>query len=100
MLTLYLACLVDTHAIISHFSFATTRELETTDLLERYRLYANEMVCTADNQRQALGNAYAIDAKFTVVGEEKTDDATDDAADSPSSEGAATEEEQSTQDEK
>ena len=52
-------CLVDTHAIVAHFGFRTTPELEQTDLLERYRLYANEKVCTKDNQRHKLESWYS-----------------------------------------
>ena len=48
------ACLVDTHAIIGHFAFGATPELEATDLLDRYLSYANEMVCEKNNQRHAL----------------------------------------------
>ena len=47
-------CLIDTHAVVGHFSFGTTPELEMTDLLERYRLYANEKVCSLDNQKKRL----------------------------------------------
>ena len=47
-------CIIDTHALVSHFSFGTTPELEKTDLLERYRLYANEKVCAVDNQKKKL----------------------------------------------
>jgi hypothetical protein len=47
-------CLVDTHAIVAHFAFKTMPELEKTDLLERYRLYANDKVCTRHNQRYRL----------------------------------------------
>lgn len=42
--------LVNTHAVAAHFSFRTQHELYETDLLDRYRAYANEMVCTKDNQ--------------------------------------------------
>lgn len=42
--------LVNTHAVAAHFSFRTQHELYDTDLLARYRAYANEMVCTKDNQ--------------------------------------------------
>ena len=52
-------CLVDTHAIVAHFGFRTTPELEQTDLLDRYRLYANERVCTKDNQRHKLESWYS-----------------------------------------
>ena len=51
-------CIVDTHAIIGHFSFGTTPELEATDLLQRYRLYANEKVCKANNQKKELDEKY------------------------------------------
>ncbi|KAL9028756.1 MAG: hypothetical protein Q9196_002924 [Gyalolechia fulgens] len=42
--------LVNTHAVAAHFSFRTQHELYETDLLDRYRAYANEMVCTKENQ--------------------------------------------------
>ena len=42
--------LVNTHAIAAHFSFRMQYELYDTDLLGRYRAYANEMICTKDNQ--------------------------------------------------
>ena len=42
--------LVNTHAIAAHFSFRTQHELYDTDLLSRYRAYANEFICKADNQ--------------------------------------------------
>lgn len=51
-------CIVDTHAIIGHYSFGTTPELEATDLLQRYRLYANEKVCKKDNQKKELDEKY------------------------------------------
>lgn len=43
---------VATRAVVSHFSFHRDRErLLRSDILDRYRAYANEMVCTADNQK-------------------------------------------------
>lgn len=42
--------LVQTHALAAHFSFGAQPEMYDTDLLSRYRAYANEMVCTAENQ--------------------------------------------------
>lgn len=42
--------LVNTHAIAAHFSFRIQHEVYETDLLDRYRAYANEMICTPDNQ--------------------------------------------------
>ena len=42
--------LVNTHAIAAHFSFRSQHEMYDTDLLDRYRAYANEMVCTKNNQ--------------------------------------------------
>jgi hypothetical protein len=42
--------LINTHAIAAHFSFRSQHEMYDTDLLDRYRAYANEMVCTKDNQ--------------------------------------------------
>jgi hypothetical protein len=53
-------CLIDTHAVVAHFSFGRTPELETTDLLDRYRLYANEMVCTKDNQKKRLDDKFMV----------------------------------------
>lgn len=50
MLTPPPALLVNTHAIAAHFSFRTQHEVYDTDLLDRYRAYANEMVCKEDNQ--------------------------------------------------
>jgi len=48
--------LVDTHAIVAHYSFHMGQNQERwldrgTDLLERYRGYANEMVCGMENQK-------------------------------------------------
>ena len=37
--------LVNTHALAAHFSFRSQHEMFDTDLLNRYRAYANEMVC-------------------------------------------------------
>ena len=45
-----IALLVNTHAIASHFSFRSQHEMYDTDLLDRYRAYANEKICTEDNQ--------------------------------------------------
>ena len=53
-------CIIDTHAIVGHFSFGTTPELEKTDLLERYRLYANEKVCANDNQKKKLDPQFYV----------------------------------------
>ena len=56
--TLKRPCIIDTHAIVGHFSFGTTPELEKTDLLERYRLYVNEKVCPPENQKQKLDQKF------------------------------------------
>jgi len=56
-LTIYpfAALLVDTHSIVSHFAFGTQKEeLLETDLLDRYRDYANEMICATDNQKAPI----------------------------------------------
>jgi len=46
--------LVETRALLCHFSFGPqSKEMVKTDLLARYRDYANEMVCKADNQKKA-----------------------------------------------
>ena len=41
---------IQTRAIASHFSFGPQLEMYDTDLLSRYRAYANEKVCGARNQ--------------------------------------------------
>ena len=41
---------IQTKAIASHFSFDPQREMYDTDLLSRYRAYANENICGKDNQ--------------------------------------------------
>ncbi|KAL9072847.1 MAG: hypothetical protein Q9157_004960 [Trypethelium eluteriae] len=44
--------LVDSHALVAHFSFGPQQEhLLKTDFLDRYRSYANEMVCRPENQK-------------------------------------------------
>lgn len=47
-------CLLDSHALVAHFNFGIQPEIAHTDLLDRYRLYANENVCAADNQKSRL----------------------------------------------
>jgi len=42
--------LVQGRALASHFSFGTQREMADTDLLGRYRAFANEMVCGEANR--------------------------------------------------
>lgn len=37
---------INTKAIVAHYTFMTQHDLGATDLLNRYRAYANEMVCT------------------------------------------------------
>ena len=57
---MYVALLIDTHAIVAHFSFGVQfNEMAETDILDRYRAYANEMVCTTDNQLKPLELNYA-----------------------------------------
>jgi len=46
--------LVDTHAIVSHYAFGKQPELLSTDVLARYRAYANEKVCSSKNQKTKL----------------------------------------------
>lgn len=48
------AVLVDTHALCAHFHFFTQREIASTDLLDRYRAYANENICAATNQKTRM----------------------------------------------
>lgn len=44
--------LVDTQALVSHFEFHPQGKLLQTDLLARYVMYANEMVCEMENQKE------------------------------------------------
>jgi hypothetical protein len=37
--------LVHTQALASHYAFRTQQELDRTDVLNRYRAYADENVC-------------------------------------------------------
>lgn len=39
------ALLLNTRAVVAHFSFLSQRDLFATDLLDRYRAYANEAAC-------------------------------------------------------
>lgn len=41
---------IQTRAIAAHFSFGTQHEMYDTDLLSRYRAYANEKICSSSNQ--------------------------------------------------
>lgn len=55
-LELDMPALIATRAISSHFSFRNERnKMLQTDLLDRYIAYANEMVCTPDNQKKRFG---------------------------------------------
>lgn len=48
--------LVATRSIVAHFSFRGDRaSMLKTDVLDRYMAYANELVCTADNQKIRFG---------------------------------------------
>lgn len=40
------AFFINTKSIVAHYTFMTQHDLVATDLLDRYRAYANEMVCT------------------------------------------------------
>ena len=43
---------IDARAIVSHFSFYPQHDgMKETDLLDRYRAYANEMVCRPNNRK-------------------------------------------------
>ncbi|RYC53842.1 hypothetical protein CHU98_g12365, partial [Xylaria longipes] len=43
---------IDTRAVVGHLSFFPQHDgIRQTDLLDRWRAYANEMVCTAENQK-------------------------------------------------
>jgi hypothetical protein len=47
---------VDVQAIVSHLHFGpSTPMLQMTDLLDRYRAYANEKVCPKDRQKKVPG---------------------------------------------
>ncbi|KAI0597139.1 hypothetical protein F4775DRAFT_267142 [Biscogniauxia sp. FL1348] len=44
---------IDTRAVVAHFSFSTQAEgMARTDLLDRWRAYANEAVCQRDERRK------------------------------------------------
>lgn len=43
---------MQTKAVAAHFTFEPQRYVYHTDLLLRYRAYANERVCAADNQKE------------------------------------------------
>ena len=46
---------VDTHAVVAHLHFGPqTRYMLQTDVLDRYRALANEMVCAKDNQKEPI----------------------------------------------
>ncbi|KAI4178929.1 MAG: hypothetical protein L6R41_008134 [Letrouitia leprolyta] len=47
--------LVNTHAVAAHFSFRTQHELYETDLLDRYRAYANEMNSQISDDHEGQG---------------------------------------------
>jgi hypothetical protein len=45
--------IIDTRAVVGHFSFFTQiEEIRETDLLDRYRAYANEAVCQPNNLKK------------------------------------------------
>ncbi|KAI1804629.1 hypothetical protein F4811DRAFT_561670 [Daldinia bambusicola] len=44
---------IDTRSVVGHFSFYTQKEgINKSDLLDRWRAFANEAVCTAKNQKK------------------------------------------------
>jgi hypothetical protein len=44
---------VDTRAIVAHHSFSVQKDgILSTDLLDRWRAFANENVCAANNQKK------------------------------------------------
>jgi hypothetical protein len=45
MLTILTGLYVHTQALASHYAFKTQKTLGSTDVLSRYRAYANENVC-------------------------------------------------------
>ena len=52
--------LVDTHALVAHFAFGGQQEqLLRSDVLDRYRAYANEFACRADNQKVPLHSRWS-----------------------------------------
>lgn len=64
---------MQTRAIAAHFTFGPQRNVYHTDLLLRYRAYANERVCAADNQKEEFPDWQKTLAKWGVnpVGGEK-----------------------------
>lgn len=56
-LELKMPVLVDTRALVSHYAFHSGKQRErllTTDILDRYRLMANDLYCDAGNQKRPL----------------------------------------------
>ena len=47
-------CYIQSRALAVHFSFGPQRTLYETDLLARYRAYANEFVCASDRQVEPI----------------------------------------------
>ncbi len=45
MLKIIPGLLIHTQALASHYAFRTQEALDSTDVLSRYRAYANEVVC-------------------------------------------------------
>lgn len=44
---------IDTRAVVGHLSFYPQHDgIRQTDLLDRWRAFANEMICTANNQKK------------------------------------------------
>jgi len=51
------ATLVDSRAVVAHMHFSgQQRDVMKTDLLERFRAYANEMVCSSDNHKDGIAS--------------------------------------------
>jgi len=47
--------IIDTHALVAHYAFNVQEfEMTYTDVLDRYRAYANEMICGADHQLKPM----------------------------------------------
>ena len=69
--------LVDTRALVSHYSFSTQHAEVHTDILPRYYSYANEFICPVSTGREKILEDSVIDwhniaAEIAVDGEKHT----------------------------
>ena len=49
--------LLDSRSLVAHFHYGRQQaDIMKTDLLDRYRAFANEMVCAVDNQKKPIAS--------------------------------------------